>query len=113
MFKYFDISDFACKCCGQSQMDLDFVHKLDKAREIANTAFIINSGYRCSKHNVEIGSVSVNHPSGHAADIACDTGPQRIKILTGLIQAGFKRIGIRKDFIHVDDMDKTASCWLY
>lgn len=111
--KYFTLSEFDCQCCGQSQMDLDFVHKLDKAREIAHTAFIINSGYRCPKHNAAIGSTSENHPSGHAADIACDNGPERLKILTGLIQAGFKRIGIRKDFIHVDDMEKVDSCWLY
>lgn len=115
MFKYFQLSEFSCKCCGQSQMDLDFVHKLDKARDIAGVPFIIKSGYRCPKHNAseEVRSTSQNHPSGHAADIACDGHLQRIKILTGLIQAGFTRIGIRKDFIHVDDMPKSDSCWLY
>jgi len=94
-------------------MDLDFVMKLDRARMIADTPFVITSGYRCLKHNAEINSTSKNHPSGHAADIACDNGLKRIRILTGLIKAGFLRIGIRKDFIHVDDMDSVDSCWLY
>jgi len=94
-------------------MNLDFVLRLDKARMIADVPFKINSGYRCPKHNLAVGSTSENHTSGHAADIGCTAGTERIYILRGLIMAGFKRIGIRKDFIHVDDMDKVESCWLY
>ena len=113
MFKYFTLFEFACPCCSKSQMDLDFVMKLDKARMIANTPFKINSGYRCHNHNMEVRSTSLNHPSGHAADINCTEGPKRGKILKGLYKAGFTRVGIRKDFIHVDDMDNVESCWLY
>ena len=109
----FTLDEFACSCCGQVHMDDGFLLKLDQARTLANVPFNINSGYRCPKHNLEIGSMSENHPSGHAADIGCIAGSNRIRILYGLIVAGFKRIGIRKDFIHVDDMDKVESCWLY
>ena len=113
MLKYFTIDEFACPCCGECQMNIDTLLRFDKARMIANTPFKINSGYRCKKHNLEVGSTSENHPSGHAGDVDCQTGQQRIKILTGLIKAGFKRIGIHKTFIHADDMDKVESCWLY
>lgn len=113
MFLNFDLDEFKCPCCGKCDMDLHFVLRLDYARMMANTFFEINSGYRCPKHNTEVGSTSDNHPSGHAADIACTIGSKRIKILEGLIKAGFNRIGIRKDFIHVDDMDKLESCWVY
>lgn len=113
MFEYFTLDEFACSCCGESKMNLDFVAKLDTARGISGISYKINSGYRCPKRNSEIGSMSDNHPSGHAADIDCRLNWQRILILSGLIMAGFKRIGIRKDFIHVDDMDKVESCWLY
>ena len=113
MLKHFTMDEFACPCCGESQMNIDTLLRFDKARMIADIPFKINSGYRCKKHNLEVGSTSENHPSGHAGDVDCQTGQQRIKILTGLIKAGFKRIGIRKDFIHADDMDKVESCWLY
>ena len=94
-------------------MNIDSMLRIDKARMIAGVAFNINSGYRCPQHNQEIGSISENHPSGHGFDIDCTTSYQRIRILTGLIKAGFKRIGIHKIFIHADDMDKVESCWLY
>ncbi len=113
MFKYFNLDEFACPCCGKSQMNLDFVMRLDRARMIANTPFRINSGYRCPKHNAAVGSTSENHPSGHGSDIDCANNAKRIAMLTGLIKAGFKRIGIAKTFIHADDMDKVESCWLY
>ena len=114
MFKYFTLDEFACSCpCGESKMNLDFIARLDKARGISDISYKVNSGYRCSKHNKEIGSMSENHPSGHGADIECLTNSKRIRMLVGLIMAGFTRIGIRKDFIHVDDMDKVESCWLY
>ena len=113
MLKHFALSEFACSCCGRVHMDQGFLLKLDKARGKAGVPFNINSGYRCPTHNREIGSTSENHTSGHAVDIGCTGGPERICILRGLIAVGFRRIGIRKDFIHVDDMDKVESCWLY
>jgi hypothetical protein len=60
-----------------------------------------------------VGSTSGNHTSGKAVDIACVYGTNRLKIIMGLIRAGFRRIGIRKDFIHADTMDEIESIWLY
>jgi len=119
VFKYFTLDEFACKCCGRSEMNIDFVLKLDKARMISGVPYKVNSGYRCPKHNENFknpktGKPSNNHPSGHSSDVKAENGPTRGKILKGLYKAGFTRIGIRKDFIHVDDMsDKSESCWLY
>lgn len=115
MLKYFDLYEdgMFCPCCGKSLMNIDFLLRLDKARMIADTPFKINSGYRCRKHNLEVGSTSNNHPSGHAVDIKCLHSTKRGKMLRGLYKAGFKRVGIRKDFLHVDDLDKVESCWLY
>ena len=115
MLKYFNLYEkgMPCACCGKSEINIDFLLRLDKARMIADTQFKINSGYRCEKHNFEVGSLSNNHTSGHAVDIRCFNSPQRGRTLKGLYKAGFTRVGIRKDFIHVDDMDKVESCWLY
>ena len=112
--KNFDIHEFDCKCgCNENKMDNKFLEKIDNARDIAGVPFIINSGYRCPKHNSKIGSTSDNHTKGVAADIKCTNGPTRIKILYGLIKAGFKRIGIHKKFIHADTNDKVDSAWVY
>jgi zinc D-Ala-D-Ala carboxypeptidase len=112
--RYFKPEEFACRCgCGQSHMDAQFMAQIDNARDYAGTAFTINSGYRCREWNEKVGSTSENHVRGKAADIACLSGPERIKIVQGLIRAGFRRIGIAKTFIHADSMDEIESIWLY
>lgn len=113
---HFDWEEFKCPCCGKVHMDIDFLEMLETARVIAGVPFAINSGYRCEKHNKEVGSESVNHLSGRAADIHCADGPSRRKMLKGLIAAGFERIGIGKNFIHADSMDRIGmpkSFWVY
>jgi len=110
--KHFKAEEFNCKCCGIQHMDTLFLAQIDNAREFAGAPFIINSGYRCEKHNQEIGSTSNNHTSGKAADISCRYGPERLAMIAGLIRAGFRRIGIRKDFLHADTMDEIESIWL-
>lgn len=116
-WKYFKLSDFACKCCGENKIDPVFVDMLEAARNFAGVPFVINSGYRCEKHNKAVGSSADNHPSGEAADISCTEGPMRMKIIEALIRAGFRRIGFHKSFIHADRMDQShgrpQSFWPY
>jgi len=114
-FKHFDISEFTCPCCGTIHIFLPFIRKLDEARQIAGIPFNISSGYRCKKHNFdEGGSITSSHLSGLAADImvACDY--HRLLIIESLLIAGFQRIGVANNMIHVDiDPDKPSSFWLY
>ncbi len=105
--------EFKCKHCGALVIDEAFYKMACLAREIADTPFVISSGYRCPEHNKAVGSTSMNHVSGKAMDIKALYGPQRGKILKGLYKAGFTRVGIRKDFIHADVTDAVESCWLY
>lgn len=111
--RHFNKEEFACPCCGKDDIDMDFVNRLDEARNLSGIAYKINSGVRCEKHNKEVGSTSRNHLDSKAADISALTGYVRGRILRGLYGAGFRRIGISKTFIHVDSMDRPASCWLY
>ena len=112
--KHFKIEEFKCKCgCGENHMDAIFLSQLDNAREYAGVSFTINSGYRCQKHNMAVGSSSQNHTSGKAADIACTDGPTRIKIVIALIRAGFRRIGMKSTFIHADSREDIESMWFY
>lgn len=118
MFKlnYFTIDEFKCPCCGKADMNKVFLKHLDIARGVAETPFFITSGYRCKKHNEEIGgSPNSSHMKGLAADIKATTSTERYKIIKALLNTGFTRIGVGKDFIHVDmDKDKVQEViWTY
>ena len=91
----------------------DFMQMLNIARGISETPYIIMSGYRCPKHDSEVGGKG-NHSQGTASDIKCESGEARLKIIRGLLLAGFKRIGVGKDFIHADTSPgRPPSIWLY
>lgn len=116
MNNFFTDDELRCKCCGKINMKSDFLEQLNSARAIANVPFIISSGYRCEKHNTEVGSTSKNHVSGRAVDILCQADNMRIIILRALIKADFVRIGIGRNYIHVDNMNrekKKSAIWLY
>ena len=115
--RYFAIGEFDCPCCHANMMDIGFLYRLDDARHISGVPFKINSGFRCLKHNYDIpGSSSTSsHLVGLAADVACTDDTDRYFILDALIDVGFMRLGLRKDFIHVDyDLTKKSEVfWVY
>jgi len=117
MKQYFKLHEFACKCgCGLNNVTDQFKEDLNTARHIANIPFVINSGVRCPAHNKRVGGLpSSSHQLGLAVDIKADNSESRFKIMQGLIQVGFSRIGVHKTFIHVDvDTSKPANVmWLY
>ena len=114
---YFSLSEFDCPSLPGSgkNMDINFLYKLDHARDIAGISFKITSGYRTKERNAEVGGVpNSSHLIGVAADIAVSSGGERYIILNALIRAGFKRIGVAKGFIHCDtDDSKPNSVWTY
>ena len=114
--EHFEKKDFTCFCCGIFNVNLNFLEKLEKARKIADIAFIVNSGYRCQIHNRKVGGDTVSsHMAGLAADLHIKTSWHRWKIHEALIKAGFKRIGHGSDFLHVDNDDSKPQevFWIY
>ena len=113
--KYFKLSEFDDAPGTGKNMKKEFLTKLDKARAIADVPFKITSGYRSKETNKRVGGVSTSsHLKGLAADISCKDSSSRQKIISGLIKAGFTRIGIADTFIHCDtDKDKQDAIWLY
>ena len=100
----------------EKNMDVDFLAKLDKAREYANLPFIINSAYRSPEHNAKVGGKpGSSHIKGLAVDISAKDSRTRFLILDALFAVGFTRIGIAGSFIHVDsDIDKSQNViWTY
>ena len=92
-----------CPCCGLNKTTDELINKLKIARIIANTPFVVTSGTRCEKHNAEVGgSPTSSHKDGTACDIAVKSDTARWSIVRGLLAAGFKRILLYKNFVHVD-----------
>lgn len=114
---YFNYSDFECKCgCGRNEAKPELIHKLNEARRAAGVPFHITSGTRCESNNAASGgSPDSAHVDGWAADIQCNSSRPRYKMIMGLSDAGFTRIGISNRFTHVDcDPDKPKSViWVY
>ena len=93
------------------------MQKLQKARDIARIPFVINSGFRCPKHNKDIGGKpGSSHIKGLAVDIRCEDDKARFKIVAALLAAGLTRVGIAPTYIHVDDDLLTKNperMWVY
>jgi len=78
--KHFTEKEFRCKCCGslgtpQTLANIKALvdEVLDPAREKLGKPIVVNSGYRCPKHNLAVGGVkNSQHMAGEAADICCE-----------------------------------------
>lgn len=69
-------------------------------RERYGNFIYVNSGYRCPKHNREVGGVpNSQHTRGEAADIRCDDLPR----LVGLIEeiGKYDQLIIYPTFVHI------------
>lgn len=109
--KNFTPRDFTCKCeglCGHPDViSPDLVAKLDKVQDLVGLPVTIRFGTRCEKFNRKSGgrersSHTVKDGVSHAADIHCPDASFRFAFLTAALPI-FNRIGIGKDFVHVDD----------
>ena len=117
-FKYFKYSEFDSPDMpgsGEKYMNKDFIKMLDKARGMAGVPFKINSGYRTTKRNEDVGGVADSaHTKGLAVDISTTPETKKV-ILDSLLKVGFVRVGIGNNFIHVDN-DKSKPqyvAWAY
>ncbi len=115
---YFQSKEFDSKDAPGSGRHMQplFMRKLCKARKIAKVPFVINSAYRTAAHNKAVGGVSnSSHLRGWAADISTPRGRNRKLILAALRKAGFNRLGVGPNYIHVDcDPTKAANkTWHY
>lgn len=116
--KYFNESEFK-RCspsCEMSQCDGNSLARLDRAREVAGIPFVLSSAYRSVEYEKAKGrSGKGAHTEGKAFDIVCRDSRSRWRIVFGALAVGFKRIGIGKTFVHLDDSEKLDSplIWLY
>jgi len=89
---------------GLEHMRLSFVDKLDRLRVKARIRVHINSGYRTNARNIAAGGIRNSaHCFGRAADIATPTSKEKFAVVKAAVKIGFRRIGVGKNFVHVDD----------
>jgi hypothetical protein len=109
--KHFCPRDFTCKCQGFCDhpvvISLDLVKKLDAIREKIGRHINVLSGTRCERHSRKVtGKLHSPHVpkegTSHAVDVYCPDSSFRFAFLAAALPL-FNRIGIGKDFIHVDD----------
>lgn len=104
---HFKETEFACKHCGllpRKGINKILLAKLDHLRCAIGAPIIVSSGYRCAKHNANVGGVANSqHIKGTAADIICKSVSVE-KLAAKAKEIGFDGIGIypKSGFVHVD-----------
>lgn len=101
----------ACRCCGKNEMQQEVIDYYSLLlRFVDEGELFITSGYRCAKHNKEIGGANDSgHVKGNALDIAtinklillysyADTAS---KLFPGGTGIGFYPVG-RGNIVHID-----------
>lgn len=106
--KYFDASEFICKC-GRAECDAlkkispVLEQKLDALRARLHRPLVVTSGLRCEYWNAKVGGVLPSaHVSGTAVDLACSTSRERFELASAALAVGFLRFGVKKGMFHVD-----------
>lgn len=116
---HFRAHEFDCRCgCGLGLADMqpELLDALLRARALAQVPMVLTSAIRCPNHNAAVGGEpSSSHLSGWAVDIAIPHSPACYAIVTGLLGAGFDRLGLGPEFVHADrDPAKPAGViWIY
>ena len=118
--EHFKSEEFWCKCgCGLegpngNHIMQNLVLKLELVRKAYGKGMRINSGIRCLEYNRSIGSSDTSsHIKCIAADIGCTQMEDRY-LLMKYLPGHFERIGIHKEFIHVDiDTEKRNGIFVY
>ena len=123
VIKSFTFDEMACKNCphcgGVSDMNEDFMMKLQQLRDACSFPLPINSGFRCAQKNIDCGGhIGSAHLTGEGADLRVDRDKARM-VIQKAIEMGFS-VGIQQKgnsrFVHVDTKPRksgNANLWSY
>lgn len=103
---------FYCSCgrdaCDAPQPKPELVQRLELMRALYGGPIRVTSGVRCRWYNDRPkdqggagGEPNSEHPLGEGTDLSCVTSRERWQMLEAAKQAGFRRLGIGRDFLHV------------
>ena len=118
--EHFSASEFRCPDCQRGAPSQKLLRTLEGIRALYGRPLVITSGYRCPRHNAEVGGVSPSEHSGpgeitDAVDLACSFSRDRYGLIRAALSLKVNRLGIGKNFIHVGvstDFPRDV-VWLY
>lgn len=102
--------------CHKSDCNPSSLRRLERLRVMVGEPLVLSSAYRTSYHDRSRGrSGKGPHTIGCAFDLVCTSDALRYKIVSAAIACGFHRIGIGKNFVHVDDSNvhPAPRIWTY
>ena len=105
MSKYFSAAEFrrCTQSCSIEQMADRFLSIMDEVRERAGIPLVVTSAYRSREWEREHKRTGNSaHPRGVAMDIRCNTSNNRWRISRAALAVGIRRIGIGKNYLHLD-----------
>ena len=105
-----------CDHCRKSDISPDLVSALEILERLLERELTYTSGVRCVDCNrVAGGAANSAHLRGLAADVYCESSTDLFLTIKGCILAGVRRLGVGKNFIHVDvDQSLSQMCaWSY
>lgn len=106
--KYFAEAEFqrCTPACSLQNMNQAFMWTLDAIREEAGIPLVLTCAYRSEEYDKAKGrSGNSAHTKGLAVDIKCNSSATRMAIINAALTIGIKRIGIGKNFVHLDADD--------
>jgi uncharacterized protein YcbK (DUF882 family) len=104
---HFLYSDFICPCCDRLKIIPAFyrhIGLLEQIRREAGFPILVNSGYRCPKHNKEVGGAADSWHLLFATDIRPEgNDPEKLRALyRAALGLDFGGIGLYDTFLHLD-----------
>jgi len=116
--KNFNRSEFSCKgdncCCHSAPVHPALIDGLQFIRDICLSPLIVLSGFRCKKHNTDVGGVMDSlHTLGMAADIMCkaDSIGELVRLALGVDVFRNGGIGVYPTWIHLDVRETGRAMW--
>ena len=107
MSEWFSVEELLCRC-GRADCDAlqtvtaELLRRADECRRRYGAPMIVTSGLRCRLWNDRVGGrPDSEHLTGEALDIRCTSSTNRYALLDAAFQAGFRRVGLARNFLHL------------
>jgi len=99
---HFRAAEFRCPCCGVTVIAEEVIEALEVLREFLGQPIRVTSGYRCPRHNREVGGAPTSlHMAGAAVDVIVP-GWENRGVAEQAALAGFKGIIVYETHVHLD-----------
>ena len=109
---HFSREELQCGCCGRLEINSRLLDGLEALRALAGVPVVVHAGYRCARHNAEVGGVPHSeHTLGLAADIHLPglSLQQMYEAASSVVEFAAGGIGVYDgNFLHVDVRDHRA-----